>query len=63
MPFGQMMLCPADTNEKDSKSPYKIPSGRCPSVLPASGQNFDCTPLRSVALRMTGWDVMWYDHG
>ncbi len=36
-------------NSKDRKSRYKIPSGLRPSVLPASGQNFDCTPLRSVA--------------
>ncbi len=37
----KVMLCPADTVKKDSKSPCKIPSGLRPSVLPASGQNFD----------------------
>ncbi len=40
--------------KKDNKSRYKIPAPLRGLVFVRSApENFDCTPLRSVALRMT----------
>ncbi len=47
---GKRCCVPADTVKKDSKRPNEIPAPLCGLVfVRCAPENFDCTPLRSVA--------------